>query len=314
MQKEWKAFRITLLLYFSIFMISLSFYQVFMSFNEIQNDTKILHKTILINNNTKLFLLSKDSKEKQNIMNNTDRVITELKAWLAEQDFQQTNAKVFESFSQLLSCWDMSKKNQSCHDKMNLSSFSIEQAFEAKQNKMTNKLYINFFILIVIMLFLIYTVRAYIHMQMKKHAIYDHDTKLFNQKYFNTVLKTSAARAVRYKDPLSMLFIMISDFGKGDTSYDKKTKKHILETFSDLIRSTVRTSDIACRYDEDHFAIIVPDSEKHKTELLESRLRQALEGGNFGVSPKLKFDYATAQFDNEETAEAFTTRTQTLLK
>jgi len=329
MQKEWSSFRITLILYLVVLILPFSFYFVYTSFKTMQHDTKIVRQSSWTAGAMEHLAVNPADQNNQHMIERIDKTLHEISLWVTKN----SNSKLYigaqtlsKDFLQVNACWTTYKENFSKHNDTNIRQHSnqcyglvddlaiiIEKMVYLKQNKIINIFYLSLALAMIFALLIIYMVRTYIYIQMKKHAIHDHETKLFNQKYFNAVLKTSTARSQRYKDPLSMLFITIANFGKGDTTYDKKTKKHILETFSDLIRSTVRTSDIACRYDEDHFAIIVPDSEKHNTELLESRLRQALEENNFGVSPELKFDYATAQFDNKETVEAFIIRTQNLL-
>jgi len=329
MPKEWSSFRITLLLYFVVLILPLSFYFVYSSFKTIQNDTKIVRQTGWTGGAIEYLALNPTSQNSQQTITHIDSALQDISSWVTQNDTSNLYIgaeSLSQDFAQVKTCWSDYKQILSrqdtaairdhalqCWEKANSLAIVVEKMVYLKQNKMINLYYFALIIAMILALLMIYLVRVYIHKQMKKHTIHDHETKLFNQKYFNAELKTSTARSQRYKDPLSMIFITIADFGKGDTTYDKKTKKHILETFSDLIRSTIRTSDIACRYDEDHFAIIVPDSEKHNAEILESRLRQALEECNFGVSPELKFDYATAQFDNEETPESFTARTQNLL-
>ena len=328
MQKEWKAFRVTLLLYFSILIISLSFYQVVISFNEIQKDTKMVKKIVLTNNTIEQFSCSKSAKEKQALIKNIDIEIKKLKTLFSEKNLHQIDIRASESFSQLLSCWDIRKKSflkgeevsttskdyQSCNSKIKLSIFIIEETLEVKQNKMMNKLYLSFLILIITMLLLIYTVRAYIHYQIKKHAIHDYETKLFNKNYFLSQLKTSCARSVRYKYPLSILSISIDDFREGTKRYDEKTKEHILGMLGGLITSMTRTSDVACRYDEDHFSILLPDTEEENALILEKRVREVFEKHDFMAKPELKFKFSTVPFNYEETPEAFITRTEGLLK
>jgi diguanylate cyclase (GGDEF)-like protein len=166
----------------------------------------------------------------------------------------------------------------------------------------------------ILALLMIYLVRAYIRQQMKKHAIYDHETKLFNKKYFCAELKTSCARAVRNNAPLSLLTISIDDFGKESKQYGQKLQAYILKTFGGLITSVIRESDVACRYDENHFSILLPDTSEDNALVLEKRVRETLEKHDFGVIPELNFKFATAHLNYKESSEAFRGRTEGLLK
>ena len=80
-----------------------------------------------------------------------------------------------------------------------------------------------------------------------------------------------------------------------------------------LITSLTRTSDTASRYDENHFLILLPDTEEENASILEGRIREALEKHDFMVDSKLKFKFSTTQFDYEETPESCVTRAEKLL-
>ena len=197
---------------------------------------------------------------------------------------------------------------------LGLNFYFIHTAFSTLQVEipLINIIYILSALSVLFALYSIYFVRLYIHKQMKKHAIHDHETKLFNKKYFLSELKTSCARAARHNYPLSMLSIVINNFETAN--YDKKTKEHILKVLGGLVTSLTRTSDVACRYDEDHISILLTDTEEDNALFLEGRIREALEKHDFDVNPKLDFRFATTHFNTEETAQTFVSRTQDLLK
>ena len=201
-----------------------------------------------------------------------------------------------------------------CYDLVENLAIIIEKMVYLKQNKIINVFYLSLILVMIFALLMIYLVRAYIHQQMKKHTIHDHDTKLFNKKYFCAELKTSCARAARNNSPLSMLSISIDGFEKGSKRYDKKTKEHILNILGGLITSLTRTSDVACRYDENHFSILLPDTPEENALILEGRVRDAFEKHDFSVTPELNFKFATAHLNYKESSEVFLTRTEQLLK
>ena len=156
-------------------------------------------------------------------------------------------------------------------------------------------------------------IRIYIHKQMKKHAIHDHETKLFNKKYFLAELKSTCAGSVRHNYPLSMLLVTIDDFEKENKKYDKKTKIQTLERFGALITSLVRISDIPCRYDENNFCILLAFTEKENASIPEDHIRQALQKDDWMIDKKIAFNVKVTEFDKKETEEAFITRTLDLL-
>ena len=144
---------------------------------------------------------------------------------------------------------------------------------------------------------------------MKKHAIHDHETKLFNKKYFLAELKSSCARAVRHEYPLSLLQVEIEGIEKSGTQYDKKTKLHTLKAFGTLMHSLVRDGDLPSRYDENNFLILLPFTNKENALLFEKRIRQSLMQDDCIISEKIKLNFTITEFDKEETGEEFIQRT-----
>ena len=263
------------------------------------------------------------------VVKKIDQTLLDVSGWVTENSTSPLyigTQTLSEDFAQVEASWVVYKKNMSLHDNAlntanslkcwdvtNNIALIIEKMVYLKQNKLINMFYLSLAVAMILLLLIIYLTRVYIHSQMKKHAIHDYETKLFNQKYFLSQLKTSCARAVRYKHPLSMLSISINDFEEGSDTYDIKTKEQILKMLGGLIISLTRTSDITCRYDEDHFFILLADTEEKNASILEGRVRETLEKHDFMANPELKFKFSTIHFNTEETAEAFVARAQSLL-
>jgi diguanylate cyclase (GGDEF)-like protein len=169
---------------------------------------------------------------------------------------------------------------------------------------MINMFYISLALAMILLLLVIYLVRAYIHRQMRKHAIHDHVTGLFNKKYFMSELKTLSARSIRYKSPLSIVSISISNLDK----YDKKTKNRMLGIFGELLHNTTRESDVVCRYDENHFAVLVEDPDEANALQCKERIEEVLEKYDFKIDPKPRLQFSVSVFDEEESVEEFAKR------
>lgn len=310
-KKEWVPFRITILLYFIIILLSFIFYFTQTSFETMQNNTKVMHKIGWLEGT--LAYSSKQSSKQAS--QRIDKALQDISYW-AEQnknsEFYTGGQTLSKDILELSSC--LKKHSISCSGMAKNLNDVIKNIVQSTQRKLINLSYLFFALTMFFILYLIYFTRLYIQHQIKKHAIYDHKTKLFNKKYFLAQLKTSCARSVRNKYPLSMLSILIDDFGKGSKRYDEKTKEHILGMLGGLITSLTRTSDVACRYDEDHFSILLPDTEEENALILERRVREVFEKHDFMAKPELKFKFSTVPFNYEETPEAFVTRTENLLK
>jgi diguanylate cyclase (GGDEF)-like protein len=155
---------------------------------------------------------------------------------------------------------------------------------------------------------LIYFIRAYIQYQQKKNSIHDHDTHLFNQKYFLARLHTAIERAKREKSPLSMFFLSVDNFT--DQAYNTKQKKHLSQQTAHILGLVTRESDTVCRYDDNHFAVLMSLTDKNDALNLEERMKCALEAYNFKVTPEPQFTFKTTEFDPSETKGEFIARSE----
>ncbi|MDM5263081.1 GGDEF domain-containing protein [Sulfurovum sp. XTW-4] len=327
MQKEWSSFRITLILYLVILILPFSFYFVYTSFQTMRNDTRIVHQSSwTAGAMVHLALMQNDQETVAHI----DKSLQKLSPWVSKNNDSNLyigSQTLSEDFSQIEACWATYKENYLKHDNTDKTQQSlqcyeltdtfatvIEKMVYLKQNKIINVFYMSLALAMIFALLMIYLVRAYIHQQMKKHAIHDHETKLFNKTYFCAELKTSCARAVRNNAPLSLLSISIDDFGKESKHYSQKMQAYLLKSFGGLITSLIRESDVACRYDDNHFSILLPDTSEENALILEKRVHETLEKHDFGAIPELNFKFATAHLHYKETPEAFMGRIETLLK
>ena len=330
MQKQWSSFRLTLLLYAIIFIIPLTFYFVYTSFNTLDADTKVIRQVGWLEGTAMTLSINPSDQNNQQMVKHFDEALQKLSVWVTQNndsEFYIGGQTLTEDLSNVITYWNLHKQALSNHDiGANIKENSlkwydgvrnltiiIENMVYLKQNKLINMFYWNLATAMLLTLLLIYLVRVYIHEQMKKHAIRDHETKLFNKKYFLAELKSTCAGSVRHNYPLSMLLITIDDFEKENKKYDKKTKRQTLEIFGALITSLVRTSDIACRYDESKFFILLPFTEKENASIPEDHIRQTLQKDDWMIGKKIAFNFTVTEFDKKETEEAFITRTLDLL-
>jgi len=320
MQKEWSSFRITLLLYLVVLILPFSFYFVYSSFKTMQNDTRIVRQSSWLSGSMNNLAIDSANKNNQQTIKTIDQVLSEISLWTTKNSDSKLyigTESISKDFSQVNACWNSYKNDLSlqqavqCYNVTENMAVIIEKMVYLKQKKIINIFYISLALAMIFALLMIYLVRVYIHRQMKKHAIYDHETKLFNKKYFLTELHSTFSRAKRHESPLSLIFVSLNGFT--DKTYDKKTKRNLMQELGEVFTFVTRDSDISCRYDENHFAILVPLSDREHALLLEDRLEKALEDHNFEVTPEMKFSFVTTEANADETEEAFISRTKSSL-
>jgi len=99
-------------------------------------------------------------------------------------------------------------------------------------------------------------------------------TKLFNQTYFHKCLQKEGAMALRYYSPLSCLMIDIDNFKQVNDNFGHPFGDKVLSELADIIRESIRETDVACRYGGDEFFILLPQTDIVGTETLAERLRK----------------------------------------
>jgi diguanylate cyclase (GGDEF)-like protein len=302
----------------------MSFYIVYTSFKTIQNDTTIVSQTSRLGGAIAFLALDPKSPTLKQTITHVDADIQHISVWVDQNersDLYIGAESLASDFAKVDACWNSYKKNLSaqnrdiikeqalvCREKADTLAIVIEKMVYLKQNKMINLFYFALAVAMLLTLLIIYMVRVYIHQQMKKHAIHDDETRLFNKKYFMAELKTTCSRAARHDYPLSILSISINDFEKGNHTFTKGVKRDTLKAFGTLIRSVMRDSDIACRYDENRFLILLPFTEEKSALSLKERIQHVLEKDDWMITKNISFDFETTEFDKKESEETFLLR------
>jgi len=102
-------------------------------------------------------------------------------------------------------------------------------------------------------------------------------TGLINRREFNRRIAEEFSRSKRHKSQLSLALFDIDFFKKINDTYGHNAGDAILRELGNLISTKTRTSDIACRYGGEEFALILPETSQVEAYELLNRLRQLVE-------------------------------------
>ena len=112
-------------------------------------------------------------------------------------------------------------------------------------------------------------------------TITDDLTLLHNARFFHSTLEYELKKAKRYENNLSMIFMDLDFFKEINDRYGHVYGSTLLKEVGELLKNSLRTVDIACRYGGDEFVILMPETSKKSAIFVAERLRVLIKKTRF---------------------------------
>ncbi|NOY70299.1 MAG: GGDEF domain-containing protein [Deltaproteobacteria bacterium] len=106
-------------------------------------------------------------------------------------------------------------------------------------------------------------------------------TGIYNRRYLITRLKEEFETFKRYEKPFSLIMFDIDFFKLINDTYGHQAGDHILKSFSDICKETIRSSDLMARYGGEEFCCLLPETISGPARELADRIRKKIEGSVF---------------------------------
>jgi len=119
------------------------------------------------------------------------------------------------------------------------------------------------------------------HQRLKEMAVKDGLTRVLNHKGFKDLIQIEFQRAQRYQHPLSLIMIDVNAFKTINDSLGHPAGDYVLRRISECLQNAVRQPDIVARYGGDEFAILLPDTDLPKAEMLVERISATITSQPF---------------------------------
>jgi diguanylate cyclase (GGDEF)-like protein len=124
--------------------------------------------------------------------------------------------------------------------------------------------------------------------ELRKMAITDGLSQLYNRRYFLELLEREFPRAQRYNLNLSCIMMDIDHFKVVNDQYGHLQGDFVIQRLGIIIKNEIREIDIPARYGGEEFILMLPETDERGTLAVAERLRKRTEGENFTRNEKLR--------------------------
>ncbi|WP_353936584.1 GGDEF domain-containing protein [uncultured Brevibacillus sp.] len=133
---------------------------------------------------------------------------------------------------------------------------------------------------------------AVLHNEMERMVITDNLTGLFTRRHLNERVRSSLE-----KDPYGSLILIDIDFFKTvNDTFGHQVGDEVLIQVSDLIRHSIRDTDIAARWGGEELAVYLPRVDKATAHTVAERIRECVEQQ---TSPRVTISCGLAKWNKE---------------
>ena len=115
----------------------------------------------------------------------------------------------------------------------------------------------------------------------EKQSMTDALTGLYNRRSMESLLQREVALAERHTHALSLVMIDLDRFKQVNDQHGHAAGDHLLKSFADCVRITLRKTDLAFRYGGDEFVIALPQTPVDQARQVVEKLRQAFAAVDF---------------------------------
>ena len=107
--------------------------------------------------------------------------------------------------------------------------------------------------------------------------LHDELTGAFNRRYLISYIETEFVRSKRYNRPFSLIMMDIDLFKSVNDTYGHLAGDRLLQSFTNLITSSIRAVDIFVRYGGEEFCCLLPEIDLASATVVADKLRLKVE-------------------------------------
>jgi diguanylate cyclase (GGDEF)-like protein len=112
--------------------------------------------------------------------------------------------------------------------------------------------------------------------KMEELSYTDGLTGVFNFRFFKKRMNEEYMRAKRYGRNLALLILDIDDLKLINDNYGHLAGDSLLKSFGNILSESVRSNDVVSRYGGDEFCLIMPETNRERTQQFMERIRERI--------------------------------------
>jgi diguanylate cyclase (GGDEF)-like protein len=133
----------------------------------------------------------------------------------------------------------------------------------------------------------------------------DRLTGVWNRAHFDKILKMELSRSVRYRQPVTLIFLDIDHFQQVNDSHGCAAGDEVLRELVKVISKNIRASDMLFRWEGAQFAILAPSTSRHSAASLAETLRSKIEQHEITTAGHITISLGVAEYVSGEGAETW---------
>ncbi|WP_169309407.1 diguanylate cyclase [Thermodesulfobium narugense] len=133
-------------------------------------------------------------------------------------------------------------------------------------------------------------------------------TNLYDKKVFLEELKKETQRSIRYKRPLSLIFLSNDNYNSIYSKFGKEIAHRVLREFCNRINDSIRSLDLFCSYSKNKFTILCPETDVFGALFVAKRIRTMITSETFSHGENLECTLGVTQYQPQEDIDIFVQR------
>ena len=117
-----------------------------------------------------------------------------------------------------------------------------------------------------------------------KLATTDGLTDLYNHRYFQEQMKMQVEQSKRYGNEFSLIILDIDFFKKFNDTFGHQAGDAVLKQVAQLLKTSVRATDVVCRYGGEEISIILPNTQKDIAKSTAEKICQRIASKKFKLN------------------------------